>query len=92
MTNFIQYFAVDTIGDLQWLTTFTSSDGVERIIAQSVAYVSVHGPSAAIGSQWEFAVNGEDEYSPSIAQTWVDSLESQGEVFLPENYKEIHLR
>ncbi len=73
-------------GDVQHLGTFVSNDGIERVIAVAIRYCSVHGRNAAIGSEWEFAVIDDDIPSSTIAQTWVDSLELQGDEFKHGDY------
>ena len=83
------YFCVDKVGDHRWISTHVSGDGIERIVREQVAYASVHGSNASIGWGWEYAVNGEDEYAPTVAQTWVDSLEGVGDVFSPGDFASV---
>jgi hypothetical protein len=76
-------------GDVSDICTYASSDGVERMVEVSTAYCSVHGSNASVGSHWEFAVINEDEYSSSVAQTWVSSLEFEGDIFDKANYASV---
>jgi hypothetical protein len=85
------YFCIDQVGDHRWISTHTSSDGVERIVREQVAYASVHGSNASIGGEWEYAVNGEDEYASTVAQTWVDSLEGVGDVFNSADFASVQV-
>lgn len=83
-----QYTATEKDGDQVLIGTYTSQDGIERIISESRRYCSVHGVTASIGSEWEYAVIGEDDdcYGSTVAQVWVDSLEEMGDVFNPQDY------
>ena len=83
------YTVIDKTGDVQYISTWVSSDKIERIIACDTCYCSVHGRSAVIGSQWELAVHGKDEYCDTVAQTWVNSLEGEGDIFNPEEFSYI---
>ena len=83
MANYtVQYKNLDS----GYISTIIDPDGVERIIGEEIGYTSVHGTDAAIGSEWQFAVIGEDEYNPLIAQVWVDSIDGHGDEFNPSDY------
>lgn len=72
--------------DSGYVSTYISDDGVERVIGEEIAYTATHGPNAAIGSSWKFAVPGEDESDPCIAQFWRESLEGVGYPFRSSDY------
>ena len=80
------YTVLTKEGDSAYIVTIIGNDETERIIGEEVGYTSVHGMDAPIGSEWQFAVIGEDEYNPLIAQVWVDSIDGHGDEFNPENY------
>ena len=80
------YTVLTEQGDSAYIFTIIDPDGVERIISEETAYTATHGMDAPIGSEWQFAVIGEDEYNPLVAQVWVDSIDGHGDEFNPENY------
>ena len=80
------YTVLYSTRDSGYVSTLIGSDGVERIISEETAYTATHGMDAPIGSEWQFAVIGEDEYNGLIAQVWVDSIDGHGDEFNPENY------
>ena len=80
------YTVLYSTRDSGYVSTLIGSDGVERIIGEETSYTSVHGMDAPIGSSWEFAVIGGDEYNPLIAQVWVDSIDGCGDPFNPSDY------
>ena len=80
------YTVLTEQGDSAYIFTIVGNDGTERIVGEEVGYTSVHGPGAAIGSEWQFAVIGEDEYNPLVAQVWVPSIDGCGDPFNPSDY------
>lgn len=85
----MKYSAVNNQGNLEIIYTRFSDDGVERVCAVDTAYIAVHGPGASVGSSWELAFIGEDEYEPGVvAQVWVESLKD-APIFDPTSYSYI---
>jgi len=79
-------------GDKISVYTFKSKDGFERIIGSETRYCSIHGPSAAIGTEWSYAIEESDEdaeeYGSSLIQIWVDDLQNKGDLFSESEYAE----
>jgi hypothetical protein len=82
------YTVLDEKGDSRHVTTYRSSDGIELIIAEDVAYTEFHGPMASIGFRWEFA-EPDWEYNPCLAQIAVDTINGAGETFNSAEYRKV---
>ncbi|MGL5192365.1 MAG: hypothetical protein ACRC8Y_02005 [Chroococcales cyanobacterium] len=58
-------------GDRIHTLTLASLDGnIWGVINCKTQY---RGPQSAVGSEWEVAIKGEDEYCQTVAQTWYES-------------------
>lgn len=85
------YTVLDKKGDSRHITTYRSPDGIERIIAEDVAYTEFHGPMASIGFRWEFVefVEPDDEYDPLLVQIYVDRIDGAGDPFDSAEYRKV---